>query len=134
MRATAWSASLGCHRSREHPTDRSFAVDLEAVFVLVAFRRFAQFSENQRQGADSDDEKACGEHDVSSSKICAMISRCDSFVPTSDSALFNPGIGTSGGCPAETNARYRGISFRNLRLAEFLSAQSVRFFDSFVRS
>jgi hypothetical protein len=38
---------------------------VEAVFVLVAFRRFAQRSGNQRERANSDDEKACGyDHDL----------------------------------------------------------------------
>jgi hypothetical protein len=37
---------------------------VEAVFVLVAFRRFAQPSGNQRERANSDDEKGRGyDHD-----------------------------------------------------------------------
>jgi hypothetical protein len=37
---------------------------VEAVFVLVAFRRFAQCSDNQRERANSGDEKARGyDHD-----------------------------------------------------------------------
>ncbi|PYV53464.1 MAG: hypothetical protein DMG98_20950 [Acidobacteria bacterium] len=72
---------------------------METVFVLVGFRRFAQFSENQRQRADSGNEKAYGKHDASSSRICAIISRFDSFVPTSEFAFFNPGTRASGGMP-----------------------------------
>ena len=53
--------------------DRSLADDVEAVFVLVAFRRFAQFSGNQRQGADSGDEKACGEHDVNQARFAPIV-------------------------------------------------------------
>jgi hypothetical protein len=38
---------------------------VEAVFILVAFRRFAQFSDNQRERTThSRNEKACGyDHD-----------------------------------------------------------------------
>jgi len=70
MPATACSASLRCHLSQDTRPDRSLGDDAEAVFVLVAFRRFAQFSENQRQRADSGDEKACGhEHDVNQARF-----------------------------------------------------------------
>jgi hypothetical protein len=55
MPGTACSASLRCCRSRDTRPDRFLGDDVEAVFVLVGFRRFAQFSENQRQRADSGD-------------------------------------------------------------------------------
>jgi len=46
---------------------------VEAVFVLVGFRRFAQFSDNQRQRADSGDQKACGyEHDVNQARFAPL--------------------------------------------------------------
>jgi len=46
---------------------------METVFVLIAFRRFAQFSENQRQRTDSGDEKACGyEHDVNQAEFAPL--------------------------------------------------------------
>ena len=60
MPATARSASLRCHRSRDTRPDRVLGGDLEAVFVLIGFRRFAQFSGNQCERAHSNDEKACG--------------------------------------------------------------------------
>ena len=43
--------SLRCHQSRD--TDRTLLDDMETVFVLIAFRRFAQFSGNQRKRTDS---------------------------------------------------------------------------------
>ena len=58
--ATVCSASLRCHRSRYTRPSRSPGDDPEAVFVLVAFPCFAQFSGNQCQRAHSDHEKACG--------------------------------------------------------------------------
>ncbi len=61
--AAACSVSLRCHQSRD--TDRTLLDDMETVFVLIAFRRFAQFSGNQRKRTDSGDEKACGyDHDA----------------------------------------------------------------------
>jgi len=46
---------------------------VEAVFVLVGFRRFAQFSDNQRQRADSGDEKACDyEHDLNQARFAPL--------------------------------------------------------------
>jgi len=69
MPATACSASLRCSLGTP---ERSVADDVKAVFVLVGFRRFAQFSEDERQRADSGDEKACGEHDADLSRICAI--------------------------------------------------------------
>jgi hypothetical protein len=37
---------------------------VETAFILVAFRRFAQFSDNERKRTHSDNEKACGyDHD-----------------------------------------------------------------------
>ncbi len=61
--AAACSVSLRCHQSRD--TDRTLLDDMETVFALVAFRRSAQFSGNQRQGADPGDEKTCGyDHDA----------------------------------------------------------------------
>ena len=55
MPVTACSASLRYARPSRSPGD-----DAEAVFVLVAFRGFAQFSGNQCQRAHSEHEKACG--------------------------------------------------------------------------
>ncbi len=73
MRATACSASLRCHRSRDTRPDRPIADDAEAVFVLATFGRFAQFSENQRQRANSGDQKACGyEHDVNQARFAPL--------------------------------------------------------------
>ena len=73
MPATARSASLRCHRSRDTRPDRFLGDDVEAVFVLVGFRRFAQFSDNQRQRADSGDQKACGyEHDVNQARFAPL--------------------------------------------------------------
>jgi hypothetical protein len=46
---------------------------VEAVFGLVGFRRFAQFSENQRQRADSGDEKACDyKHDLNQARFAPL--------------------------------------------------------------
>jgi hypothetical protein len=40
------------------------ADSVEAVFILVAFRRFAQFSDNQRERTHSCNEKTCSyDHD-----------------------------------------------------------------------
>ena len=73
MASTRW-AEIRCLGS-----GRRFADNVEAVFVLVAFRRFAQFSENQPQ-ADSGNEKACrDDHDVDSSKICTIFRSLDSL-------------------------------------------------------
>jgi len=61
MRGRVWhgpmpaTARLRCHRSRDTRPDRFLGDDVEAVFVLVGFRRFTQFSENQRQRADPSD-------------------------------------------------------------------------------
>jgi len=61
MRGRVWhgpmpaTARLRCHRSRDTRPDRFLGDDVEAVVVLVGFRRFAQLSENQRQRADSGD-------------------------------------------------------------------------------
>ena len=97
MPASACFASLRYHRSANTRPARSFADHAEAVFVLVGFRRFAQFSENQRQRADSGDEKACNyDHDIKPSKICAIISRFDSFVPQAILRFSIRGIRTSG--------------------------------------
>ena len=53
------------------------ADSVEAVFILVAFRRFAQFSDNQRDRTHSCNEKACSyDHDQGLSMICAVIGRC----------------------------------------------------------
>ena len=73
MPATACSAGLRCHRSRDTRLDRSLADDVEAVFVLIGVRRFAQSAENHRQRADSGDEKACGyEHDVNQARFAPL--------------------------------------------------------------
>ena len=116
--AAACSVSLRCHQSRD--TDRTLLDDMETVFVLIAFRRFAQFSENQRQRTDSGDEKACGyEHDVNQAEFAPLsvvstlsypqaIPRCSIRAPV-----------PVGGCPAQTNPRDRQISFRRLCFAEF---------------
>src|SRR6266853_1721271 len=65
MPATACCASSSLSSTRGQPTERSLADDVEAVFALAAFRRSAQFSGNQRQGADPGDEKTCGyDHDA----------------------------------------------------------------------
>jgi hypothetical protein len=48
----------------EHEAHRTLADSVEAVFILVAFRRFTQFSDNQRERTHSCNEKACGyDHD-----------------------------------------------------------------------
>ena len=62
---------------------------MEAVFVLVAFPGFAQFSGIQCQRAHSDHEKACCEdHGQTLSKICAILISCfDSFAPVDDFAF-----------------------------------------------
>jgi len=73
MPATARSASLRCHRSRDTRPDRFLGDDVEAVFVLVGFRRFAQFSDNQHQRADFADEKACDyEHDLNQARFAPL--------------------------------------------------------------
>jgi hypothetical protein len=135
MPATARSASLRYHRSANTRPDRSLADNAEAVFVLVGFRRFAQFSENQRQRADSGDEKACNyDHNVKPSKICAIISRFDSFVPQAILCFSIRGIVPVGECPAQTNAHNRRISFSQTLPHRVLPAQSVRFLYSFVQT
>jgi len=40
----------GLHRVGNTVFHRTLADSVEAVFILVAFRRFAQFSDNQREG------------------------------------------------------------------------------------
>ncbi len=59
MLASARPADLRCPRARDTRSDRRFEDDVEPVFVFVAFRRFAQFSGNEHQRADSGEEKAC---------------------------------------------------------------------------
>ena len=63
IQAAACSASL--HRVGNTVFHRTLADSVEAVFILVAFRRFAQFSDNQRERTThSCNEKACGyDHD-----------------------------------------------------------------------
>jgi hypothetical protein len=63
IQAAACSASL--HRGGNTVFHRTLADSVEAVFILVAFRRFAQFLHNQREKTtDSCNEKACGyDHD-----------------------------------------------------------------------
>ena len=119
MPATACSAGLRCHRSRDTRLDRSLADDVEAVFVLIGVRRFAQSAENHRQRADSGDEKACGyEHDVNQARFAPL-----SVVWTlsHQQAILRFSIRESyqWGCPAQTNAGDGRISFRRLCLTEF---------------
>jgi len=98
--------------TRGQPTDRSFADDVEAVFALVAFRRSAQFSGNQRQGADPGDEKACGyEHDVNRARFAPLSVGSTLSYRQAEFAFFNPAIVPVGECPAQANARDRRISF-----------------------
>jgi hypothetical protein len=88
MPATACSASSPL-RPRDTPIDRSLADDVEAVFVLVTFRRFGAIT---ARGADPGGEKACGyDHDANRARF-APLSRFDCFVPTTDFAFFNPAI------------------------------------------
>ena len=131
MPATARSASLHCHRSRDtRPLDRSLADDVEAVFGLVGFRRFAQFSENQCQRTDSGDEKVCGyEHDVNQARF-APLSVGSTLHTKSNFAFFNPGIRTNEGCAAQTNAQSMNF-FPRTAPRRVLSAQSVKRFCIF---
>jgi hypothetical protein len=89
----ARSASL--HRVGNTVFHRTLADGVKAVFIFVAFRRFAHFSDNQRERTThSCNEKACGyDHDQGFSMICAIINRFPiSFVPIHAFALFNRGI------------------------------------------
>jgi len=63
IQAAACSASL--HRVGDTIFHRILADNVEAVFILVAFRRFAQFSDNQRERTTHPyNEKARGyDHD-----------------------------------------------------------------------
>ena len=119
MPATAGSASLRCHRSRDTRLDRSLADDVEAVFVLIGVRRFAQSAENHRQRADSGDEKACGyEHDVNQARF-APLSVVWTLSHQQAVLRFSIRESYQWGCPAQTNARDGRISFRRLCLTEF---------------
>ena len=61
MRAPACSRSLLYPRVGETVFHRTLVNNVKAVFVLVAFRRFPQFSDNQRERTThSRNEKACG--------------------------------------------------------------------------
>jgi len=63
IQAAAYSASL--HPVAKAVFHRTVADSVEAVFILVAFRRFAQCSDNQRERTThSRNDKACGyDHD-----------------------------------------------------------------------
>jgi hypothetical protein len=63
IRAAACSASL--YRVGNTAFHRTLADSVEAVFILIAFRRFAQFSDDQRERTTNYcNEKACGyDHD-----------------------------------------------------------------------
>lgn len=83
------SAGIRCSRS-----GRRFANDVEAVFVLIAFRRSAQFSGDQPQ-ADSCNEKArSNDHDEDLSKICTIIGRLTLFVSANPCCALSPGART----------------------------------------
>ena len=72
------------------------------------------------RGANSGDEKTCGEDYVNSGTICAIIlGRFYSFVATTRFRVGQSGDRTSEACPAQTSARDRRISVRRLCLAEF---------------
>jgi len=125
--AAACSVSLRCHQSRD--TDRTLLDDMETVFALVAFRRSAQFSGNQRQGADPGDEKTCGyDHDANHRARFAPLSVGSTLsYRQAKFAFFNPAIVPVGECPAQANARDRKISFGRLCLAEFYQHNPGRF-------
>jgi hypothetical protein len=124
--AAACSVSLRCHQSRD--TDRTLLDDMETVFVLIAFRRFAQFSGNQRKRTDSGDEKACGyDHDANRQARFAPL-------PVGSTLSYRQAISRLSIRQSYQwgNARRKltcafGEFFPQTGLAEFLSAQSVRF-------
>ena len=100
---------------------------MEAVVVLIAFRRFAQFPGNERQRARSGEEKGCGyDHDQSFSMICAIIDGSDLFRAKLRFRVFLIRELTRG-TPSATECARPANSFSRLCHAESLSAQSVRF-------
>ena len=49
---------------RDTVAHRTLPDSVKAAFILVAFRRFAQFYDNERQRTQPRNEKACGyDHD-----------------------------------------------------------------------
>lgn len=75
---------------------------VETLLVLVTFRRFVQFPENQPQ-ADCGDEKACRhDHSVDSSRICTIVGRVTPCVPINDCGFPVRGIRFSGELPRAT--------------------------------
>jgi hypothetical protein len=130
MPATVRSASLRCHRSRDTRPDRFLADHAEAVFVLVGFRRFAQFSENQRQRADTSDEKACDyEHDLNQARF-APLSVVSTLSYHKRFCIFQSGNPYQWGWAAQTNAQSMNF-FPQTVPCRVLSAQSVKRFCVF---
>jgi hypothetical protein len=80
IRDAACSANLPCDRVGDTIFRHSVADGAETVFIFVAFRGFAQFSDNQRKRTQSRNEKAGDDdHNYLLSIICAIISRFELF-------------------------------------------------------
>lgn len=93
IRDAACSANLPCDRVGDTIFRHSLADGAETVFIFVAFRGFAQFSDNQRKRTQSRNEKAGDDdHNYLLSIICAIISRFELF-RTNNTVIapFNPG-------------------------------------------
>jgi hypothetical protein len=90
IRAAACFASL--HRAWNTVFHRTLADSVEAVFILIAFRRFAQFSDDQRERTTTPATKKPAatimtkvKHDL---RRYPVVSRSP-FVPIHAFALFN---------------------------------------------
>jgi len=80
IRDAACSANLPCDRVGDTVFRHSLADGAEAVFIFVAFRGFAQLSDNQRKRTQSRNEKTDSDyHNRSLSIICAIVSRFELF-------------------------------------------------------
>ena len=121
MRAHACSRSLLYPRVGETVFHRTLVNNVKAVFVLVALRRFPQFSDNQREGNHFCNEKPCSyEHDCASSMICARISHFVTyFVTLNLFRAFRLGEFTRGTPGANDCAWASVILFRRLCPALF---------------
>jgi hypothetical protein len=108
---------------------RTLVNNVKAVFVLVAFRCFPQFSDNQREGNHFCNEKPCSyDHDWASSMICARIRHFVTyFISLNLFRAFRFGEFTRG-MPAQTNARAGvGNSFPQIVPRSVLPSQPVGF-------
>ena len=133
IQAAARSASL--HRVGGTVFHRPLAKGVEAMFIFVAFRRFPQFSDNQRREQPTPATRRPAatimtkvKHDLRRYQSLADFFRTNTRFRAFQSGEFSREM------PAQTNAREPVKSFHRVCPALFLSAQSVIFLDTFVRS